>query len=64
MIVKKQLFLPLQLQPGLMKDGNQSKMKRERDWVLFNYKIYVGPDPGTTGVIRNWLEQIFCIREK
>lgn len=53
MIIKKQLFLPLQLQPGLMKDGNQSKMKRERDWVLFNYKIYVGPVPGIAEVIRN-----------
>ncbi|KAI1239314.1 Anoctamin-6, partial [Lamprotornis superbus] len=38
----------IRLQPGLMKDGNQSKMKRERYWILFNYKMYLGPDPGTT----------------
>lgn len=53
MIIKKQLLLPLQLKPGLTKDESQSKMKREKYWVLFNYKMYLGPDPGTTEVIRN-----------
>lgn len=28
-------------------------MKRGNYWVLFNYKMYLGPDPETTEVIRN-----------
>lgn len=53
MSVEKQLLVPLQLQSGLMKDRSWSKMKGEEYSVLFHYKMYLGPDPGTTEVIRN-----------